>query len=108
MNRKTLPTENLLEDTDGLLRPPLEGGTKQPISVLLGAVAGCDRFLLTSASLGDVIAFEGWRRPSLGGVLRSDCSRFVADSEHGAPRVLHMRNRATPLFAAPLMPCPPC
>ena len=51
-NRKTLPTENLLEDTDGLRR-----GTKQPISVLSGAVADCDRFLLTSASLGDVIAF---------------------------------------------------
>ena len=56
--------ENLLEDTDGLLRPPLEGGTKQPISVLSvlsGAVPGSDRFLLTSASLADVIAFEGTR-----------------------------------------------
>ena len=53
--------ENLLEDTDGLLRPPLEGGTKQPISVLSGVVPGSDRFLLTSASLGDVIAFEGTR-----------------------------------------------
>ena len=29
---KTLPTENLLEDTDGLLRPSENGGTKQPIS----------------------------------------------------------------------------
>ena len=43
-NRKTLPTENLLEDTDGLLRPPFR-------SVLSGAVAGCDRFLLTAALL---------------------------------------------------------
>ena len=64
-NKQTpLATKNLLEDTDGLLRPPSKGGakskgTKQPISVLSGAVAGCDRFLLTSASLGDVIAFEG-------------------------------------------------
>ena len=45
VNRKTLPTENLLEDTDGLLR------------VLSGAVAGCDRFLLTCSSSDDVIAF---------------------------------------------------
>ena len=44
VNRKTLPTENLLEDTDGLLRPPFR-------SVLSGAVAGCDRFLLTAALL---------------------------------------------------------
>ena len=38
-------------------------GTKQPTSVLSGAVAGCDRFLLTSACLGDVIASKvrtGW------------------------------------------------
>ena len=37
---------------------PLEGGARQPTSVLSGAVAGCDRFLLTSTSLGDVIAFR--------------------------------------------------
>ena len=43
--------------------PPLERGTKQPISTLSGAVAGCDRFLLTSASLGDGIAFEGTTVP---------------------------------------------
>ena len=30
----TLPTVNLLKDTDGFLRPRLEGGTKQPISDL--------------------------------------------------------------------------
>ena len=61
-----LPT-NLLEDTAGLLRPSLrtlEPRTKQPISVLSGAVAGCDRFLLTSASLDDVIAFEAPRSGS--------------------------------------------
>ena len=52
MNRKTLPTENLLEDTKWVASSPLEGVTKQPISVLSGVVAGCDRFLLTSASLG--------------------------------------------------------
>ena len=38
VNRKPLPTENLLGDTDGLLRPPLEGGilrggrSKPPVS----------------------------------------------------------------------------
>ena len=31
----TLPTKNLLENTDGLLRPSLDWGTKQPISDLL-------------------------------------------------------------------------
>ena len=39
-------------------------GRKSPLAtknLLLGAVAGCDRFLLTPASLGDVIAFEGTR-----------------------------------------------
>ena len=41
----------------GRFVPLRRGGTKQPISVLSGAVAGCDRFLLTSAPLGDVIAF---------------------------------------------------
>ena len=32
--QKTLPTENMLEDTGGLLRPVEGGGTKQPTSDL--------------------------------------------------------------------------
>ena len=45
--RKPLPTENLLEDTDGLLRPPPPPTHQRP----LGAVACCSRFLLTCALL---------------------------------------------------------
>ena len=47
MNRKNLPTENLLEDTDG---------------VLSGAVASCDRFLLTAAVLMTSSHSEGTAR----------------------------------------------
>ena len=65
------PTENLLEDTDGLPRPPSsKRGTKQPMSVFSGAVAGCDRLLLTSASRGDVIAFEGTKIQQVGSFRR--------------------------------------
>ena len=46
----------------GCFVPLRGGGAKQPSSVLSGAVAGCDRFLLTPASLGDAIAFEGTSR----------------------------------------------
>ena len=48
--RKTLPTENLLEDTDGLLRPP-QLPPLQLTSGLSGAVAYCVRVLLTCALL---------------------------------------------------------
>ena len=54
--------EYLLEGTDGLLRPSLEGvdrGSKQPTNDPPDAVACCVCFLLTCASPGDVIAFEG-------------------------------------------------
>ena len=66
VRRETLPPENLLKDTDGVLvaSPPLEGAGRsntQPISDLSGAVANCVCFLLTRASLDDVIAFEGSR-----------------------------------------------
>ena len=54
--RKPLPTENLLEDTDGLPRPPfLKGGRSNPsVSSRCGSSASAD--VRTS---GDVIAFEG-------------------------------------------------
>ena len=63
---KPLPPENLLKDTDGVLvaSPPFEGAGRsntQPFSDLSGAVANCVCFLLTRASLDDVIAFEGSR-----------------------------------------------
>ena len=32
-----LLTQNVLEDTDGMLQPALDGGSKHPISVLLGS-----------------------------------------------------------------------
>ena len=52
--RETLPTNNLLEDTDGLLRPPSEGGggTKQTITVTIRCSGLLySLFLLTCALL---------------------------------------------------------
>ena len=41
------------------------------MSVFSGAVAGCDRLLLTSASRGDVIAFVGTKIQQVGSFRRS-------------------------------------
>ena len=51
--RKPLPTKNLLEDTDGLLRPP------PPFATPIDAIACCSRFLLTCALLMTSSLSEG-------------------------------------------------
>ena len=48
---ETLPTENLLEDTDGLLRPPFSLEGRNNPQCPLDGVSSCSRFLLTCALL---------------------------------------------------------
>ena len=55
----TRPTENLLEDTDGFLRPLIKRGANQPTN---DRTVQCSLLRLLSAdvrSSDDVIAFEG-------------------------------------------------
>ena len=57
---RTLPNENMLEDTDGLLRPPfVRGGRSNPAAWPLGAGSLLLSVSADVRSSDDVIAFEG-------------------------------------------------